>query len=1056
MHFRNIYIIFLFYVCSLTGFLFSQSLNYNNLTFEHLSIEHGLSQITVHSILQDSKGFLWFGTEDGLNRYDGYSFTIYRHDPSDSNSISDNFIWSIIEDSDSNIWVGTNSGGLNKYSYRENSFFSYSKIDTNNKSPLGNNVRVLFEDSEDNLWIGTNNSGLYKLNKSAKKIEKIDLLENQKLSIRALCQDQSGAIWIGTNNRGLFSYNTRNNTLNHFPILSNDSLKIQNNSIWALSCDKQNNIWVGTYNSGLYKFDRKVNRFIEYLNTGHKNSIINNNITSIIIDEKNNPWICTEDGLSIYDQVNNEFYNYQHNLSDLRSLSNSFLRIIFKDNSNLVWIGTVGGGINKLNLLKKFNQYNHNPTDENSISHNMIRTIEGDSKGNIWIGTLGNGINRFDKETNHFQRFNSKNSNLSEDIVTSILEDKNKNLWVGTWGGGINKITFFPNSTNYKIKNIEFYKHSATKLNSLSSNIIQDIYEDSKGDLWIGTEDGLNKLNSKTNTFTNFKYDPENSQSISDSRIQSNCLVEDKFGYLWIGTWQGLNRIKIDSNNLPEKSVFFKISKNDGLSDNRAISIYIDKSNSNTDSLFIWVGTIGGGLNKLSLLVNDIGEIIDYSINVFMEKDGLPSNVIYGILGDEEENLWLSTNNGLSKFNFGSKQFRNFNIDDGLQSNQFFWGAFHKALDGELYFGGINGMNSFYPDKLIENENIPPVYITKCIIESGDGTVNKVFENIEEIRNNRIIELDYDSYNLEIHFASLDFTTPSKNKYKYILENYNEDWIEHYYFNSVSFSGIKDGDYKFIVLGSNNDDIWNTTGASISIIIKTPFWKTWWFILLSILLISVLVAYLIVGQVKNILSIERLRTKLAADLHDNIGSSLTEISILSEVISNRIKTEDKDIKYSLEKISNKSRKLIDKMSDIVWLVNPQRDSLYDLILRLQDTYSDLLSDTKISFRSENLKSLEKVSLSMEHRQHLFLIFKEAINNSITHSRCSELVLNAQVHNRTLTMVLEDNGIGFETSQDKNGNGLINMKNRAQNIRGKLFITSIVGKGTIVKYIGIVA
>ena len=271
--------------------------------------------------------------------------------------------------------------------------------------------------------------------------------------------------------------------------------------------------------------------------------------------------------------------------------------------------------------------------------------------------------------------------------------------------------------------------------------------------------------------------------------------------------------------------------------------------------------------------------------------------------------------------------------------------------------------------------------------------------------------------------------------------------------NFANYKGISDGEYKFLVRGSNNDGLWNESGASITLMISTPFWKSWWFIILVFLTLGGIVAYMVYAQVRNMLAVERVRTKLAADLHDNIGASLTEISILTEVISTRLKSEDQDVLKNLGKISTKSRNLIDKMSDIVWLVNPQRDSLYDLILRLQDTYSDLLADTDISFRSENLKSLEKVSLSMEHRQNLFLIFKEAINNSITHSNCSELLLNANVSGKTLRMKLEDNGDGFDSSGDSLGNGLKNMQNRAKKIGGKLNIDSEPGKGTVVNYFG---
>jgi signal transduction histidine kinase len=311
----------------------------------------------------------------------------------------------------------------------------------------------------------------------------------------------------------------------------------------------------------------------------------------------------------------------------------------------------------------------------------------------------------------------------------------------------------------------------------------------------------------------------------------------------------------------------------------------------------------------------------------------------------------------------------------------------------------------------------------------------------------------YDNYSLSIEFAALDFTTPERNQYEYMLEGYDKDWIRTN-IPKVSYASIADGEYTFKVRGSNNDEVWNEVGSTYTFQVSTPFWKSVWFISLIILILIGFVFYLIATQIKNMLAVERLRTKLAADLHDNIGSSLTEISILSEVIGTRLKDSDEDIKRNLSKISEKSRGLIDKMSDIVWLVNPKRDSLYDLILRLQDTYSELLADTNISLRSENLKALANISLKMEDRQHLFLIFKEAINNSITHGKCTDIFLNAKVSGRKIEMILEDNGTGFsgDTRYFRKWFELI-CKRSGKIIGGKLFIDSEVDKGTTVRYIG---
>ncbi|MDX1701555.1 MAG: two-component regulator propeller domain-containing protein, partial [Melioribacteraceae bacterium] len=656
-----------------------------------------------------------------LNRYDGYDFTVYRYDPSDTTSISDNFIWAIFEDSKKNIWVGTNNGGLNKYDYKENSFNKYYD---RNKEEI-NNIRVIFEDHEQNLWIGTENHGLYKSNFYDSNFVKIIIDTTLNLSIRAICEDKTGNIWIGSNGNGLYKYNPHSLDISNYNT-SNSELESQ--SIWALERDSNEEIWIGTYKAGLAKYDNDEDKIIN-ISGSNNSSIINDNITSLLSDNQNNLWICTEGGLSIFNKDRNQFVNFKHNPSDLRSLSNSLLRSIYMDNHNLIWIGTLGGGVSKLNLKKKFNQFNHNPSDEYSLSNNIIRAVEEDSKENLWIGTLGSGLNRFERSENRFYRINSFEIGLSSNDVTSIFEDSKKNLWIGTWGGGLNRIKL---SKYYKILESERFVNKPFDKNSLSSNIVQDIYEDADGNLWIGTEDGLNLYDISEGHFQRFQFDPADEISISDNRVQSRCIIEDNSGTLWIGTWNGLNMLYTDLSNEIEYYRFRRFYKEQGLSDNRIIALYNDTFEMDSSKQIIWIGTIGGGLNKMILKKNN-NEIIDYSFEHYSERNGLPSNVIYGIIGDDQGNLWLSTNNGISKFNIKTEEFRNFGVDDGLQSNQFFWGAFHKTSDNELFFGGINGLNSFFPNQLVENKNIPPVYITKCNIESTNGTFNLVLNSIDEI-----------------------------------------------------------------------------------------------------------------------------------------------------------------------------------------------------------------------------------------------------------------------------------------------------------------------------------
>ncbi|MBN1300022.1 MAG: hypothetical protein JW995_02305 [Melioribacteraceae bacterium] len=1034
--------------------------NYDNLYFEQLSIEEGLSQITLHAILQDSKGFLWFGTEDGLNRYDGYKFTIYKNDLSDSGSIGDNFIWTLAEDKLGNIWIGTNSGGLNKYDYKTDRFERYTYEADNDASVSENNIRVLYTDKEGILWIGTNSSGLCKLDPSDNLISRIKsdfsgLSENIN-NIRYFTEDDSSNIWIATE-AGLIKYDKISGTAAVLNVFNSKYGMVKVESFWSLIYN-ESILWIGTYNQGLLKYNVETKMVEPYTSSGQP-AISDDIITDLLIDNNSKLWICTENGLSILDDRDETVINYKNDPADMNSLSSNIIRCIYQDKSDLIWIGTFGSGVNKVNLKRKFKLYTHNPTNDNSLSYNVIRSLYEDRKGNLWIGTLGNGLSIFNRSAKSFQHFSQTPGGISSNIITSILEDYQGNIWLGTWGGGLNKLQVRYGKSDKEpiVERITYLSKTGGKI-ELSSNIIQALYEDSESNLWIGTEDGLDLILYSGKTL-HFRSDPSDSNTISDNRIQSKCIIEDRSGNMWVGTWDGLNYFVLNRENFGSNSDVEIIriagdnNKDLSLSDNRIVAIYEDTLNAGDDEILLWIGTIGGGLNELRIKPDNVNSGKDYKINVYTEKEGLANNVIYGILGDDYGNIWLSTNNGISRFNPADKTFRNYDIYDGLQSNQFSWGAYCKTRDGELFFGGTNGLNSFNPEELYDNDYIPPVYITGCSILRAQPQSRESAINVNTLAGEDNIRLPYDTYTLRFEFSALDYTTPAKNQYEYILDGYDKTWIKQIATNSATYTNVQDGKYTFRVRASNNDGLWNYDGASLNVTILTPFWKTWWFIIITISIIAFFIFYFVFTQIKNMLAVERLRTKLAADLHDNIGSSLTEISILSEVIGTRISEEEDYIKKNLNRISQKSRSLIDKMSDIVWLVNPNRDSLYDLILRLQDTYSELLADTNISLKSENLKSLQRVSLQMEHRQHLFLIFKEAINNSINHSGCSEISLNANVSGKKLIMLLKDNGKGFAMNKGFKGNGLDNMKRRAKMIKGELFIESSPDNGTTIKYIG---
>jgi|YelNatPaOPRAMG01_1025707.scaffolds.fasta_scaffold00247_10 ligand-binding sensor domain-containing protein/two-component sensor histidine kinase len=1046
--------LFFLFTLLLPGLFTTQFSQEKSVNYVHILSEDGLSQNTVHSILQDKKGFMWFATEDGLNKYDGYKFTIYRNDPLDRNSLPDNFIWKIYEDKSDNLWIGTNNEGLCRYDEEKGEFIDFKNNQNDPNSLSYNNVRAIFEDSKGNLWIGTEGGGLDKLNKKGNNFIHFKHNPNNQNSLSSnvvltIFEDKEGEMWIGGNG-GLDKFDRSTGKFYNYSFNVKNKNSLSNNVVLSMCEDGNGCLWIGTLN-GLTKFDKKKNTFTRFLMNSQFEGADYDRINALMVDNAGVLWIGTGSGVFLLNTNTNKIINEGSTPHNSGILINNNILSLYEDKSGVIWIGTAEDGIVKYDKERiRFKYYQHDPYNKNSLSNNTIRAIFEENNGTLWIGTLGGGLDKYDPHTNSYSHFVDNpydKFSINDNSVSAIFKDSFGTLWVGTWKGGLNKAY---NSSKGNLKFVH-YLFNPFDAHSLSNNIVQSIFEDSEKRLWIGTGVGLDLYNKKKNNFIRFEHDPNNKYSISGDLVQS-CIIQDKSGNLWIGTWNGLNKLtpielkKALTNPSSVKFISYRfgLDKN-GLSDNRVISLLEGKNGD------IWIGTYGGGLNQLTLNQQNLEhpKFIKYTTS-----DGLPSNVIYSIQQDDNGNLWLSTDNGLSRFNLSSKIFRNYDVNDGLQENQFFWGAGFKGKNGQLFFGGTKGLISFYPTELNMNNHIPPIVITDFqIFNKPVGINTKDSPLTKPITATKKIILSYSQNVFSFEFAALDFTAPNKNKYAYMMEGFDKNWILSNYRRYVTYTNLDPGKYIFRVIGSNNDGVWNKKGVSLEIDILPPFWRTWWFISISILLIGGFVVFIIIYRVRNLLAVERLRTKIAADLHDNIGSSLTEISILSEVIYQKLDSVGDDVKKSLKMISDKSRSLIDSMSDIVWLVNPKRDSLYDLILRLRDTYTELSSYASISFRSENLKSLERVSLSMEHRQHLYLIFKEGINNCISHSGCTEISLDAFVKGKHLEMILKDNGKGFDISQKSSGNGLDNMKQRAKSIGGVINIFSEKGKGTTIQFVG---
>ncbi len=1024
--------------------------------FKRYPISEGLSQSTVKSMLQDSKGYLWFGTANGLNRFDGYSFKIYVNDPLDSTSLSDNGVLSIFEDSKGFLWIGTINGSINKFNRKTGVFSKY------------NFIRTLKTEKDPN---------------EATFEYPLPYSRFSDLSVTSIIEDDDGKMWFGTWGKGLIKFDTETQKIIHFKYSSSANSQFNVNKIMTLLKDKDNTIWVGTVGRGIYKIVKEKNEY-KTVNFSSKNNrtIKEDKIFSLVLDNKSNLWIGTfGDGLyklRAKEQANKPSEAIIDKIILRGSQSNNSLDFIVTslaiDENGGIWIASFRKGVYRLDTLTgEQTNFINKPNDPNSLTKNDVISLMIDKSGSLWVGThLGKGLEKLERNREKFKQINKSNDGLNDDVIWAIYQGSEPKTWIGTYKGGLN---LWDRKTN----KFYYFKNNYADSSSISDNHVRAIAEHANGNLWIGTySGGLNIFNKNTKKFTRYLYNKNDSTSISGNQVQS--ILFDKNGNAWIGIFGGglckVTQKDIASNQIKFQRIKYSSSDPFGLSDNRIYSLYEDKEG------FIWVGTFGGGLNKYNPAANQFlsykyipGDKTSLSDNRVMaihedrygriwigtygggllrfdkkkelfyrykDINKMMSSVVYGILEDRHRNLWLSTDNGLLKFDLLTEQIAQYDIYDGVQNLEFSGGAYCKSPNGEMFFGGINGFNYFYPYQISDNKYIPPIAITSFRV------FNDVFKGEQDS-----ITLDYNQNFFAFEFSSLDYTLPQDNQYAYMLEGFNKEWI---YVNSqrriASYTNLPPGNYTFRVIGSNNDGTWNFLGATVYLKILPPFYRKWWFILSVIASLVCLVYYLATARYRSLLTIEKLKSKLAADLHDSIGSGLTEISILSELVTQESLRKGITESDNLKLISERARSLIDNMSDIVWMVNPKRDSFHDLIVRLKDTYSDLLNSYGISFKTTNLEKLDSVKLPMEHKQNLFLIFKEGINNSIKHSRCSRISLEADFSKEVLRLSLVDNGIGIPSSNEHFGNGITNMINRAAAIGGNLDINS-TKEGTSVTYTG---
>lgn len=789
--------------------------------FEHLGTARGLSQSNVTCILQDSRGFMWFGTRDGLNKYDGYGFVIYKNSAGDPHSLGNNFITSLIEDKEGNLWIGTWGGGLDRWEREKDRFTHYSHA--KNAGSLSNDfINSLMQDEQGNIWIGTDGGGLNILDpvtgrstnyihddKDAKSLGDNDVTH--------IFKDSRHRVWIGTSHGGLNLFDRNRHVFTRFLHDDKDSLSLSCNTVWRIFEDSRFRLWIGTKGGGLDLFDPSRARFHHHKNNPTDgNSLATNIVVALCGDEDGKIWVGTENGgISVLDPDKGIFHSYRHDDIDNTSLGNNSIYSLYKDSRGNMWVGTYSSGVELFNKsANKFHHFKHN-SSPGSLSNNNVLNLVEDSRNNLWVGTDGGGLELFDRQTGRFIHYRHKaadKNSICGDYVLSVREDSEGSLWVGTWGDGLTVIS-------RKRDQFRHYKSSPSDTAALSGNNIYALTEDKDKEVWVGTYgNGLNLYDRKKDRFLRYRHDDNNPNSISSDRILT--LAGDDKGYLWIGTFDGgLDRLDKKTNTF----IHYRHDDNkNSLSNNTVNYVYVDSRGN------LWICT-ADGLNRLD---SQTGHFTVYST-----KDGLPNAMIFGILEDKQGNLWVSTNNGLSRFDPAKRVFTGFSVADGLQSNEFKPHSCFKSVSGMLYFGGINGFNSFFPDSIKEAAYEPPLMITgfqvfnkDVLISSGDTLVTPLKKSITETKE---ITLSYKNAVISFEFASLNYTIPEKKQYAYRLEGFDKKWNNIGTRRLATYTNLDPGDYIFKVRGLNNNGRWSADTTDIRLIITPPFWQTWWFRLLA-------------------------------------------------------------------------------------------------------------------------------------------------------------------------------------------------------------------------------
>lgn len=843
----------------ISGIVFGQ---FHEIKFDRIGTDKGLSQNSVTCILQDHRGAVWIGTQDGLNVYDGYQFNVFRHDPDDRFSISDHHIQCLYEDPTGNIWIGTLSGGLNQFDRQTGRFVRYGRYPQSPVPFPDNNISSLCAMNDSVFWVGTFNSGLYRFYFRTQRLERVKLSDQTTERIRVLHKDPQNRLWIGTVGQGLFRYDS-DGKIHHYRPDATIKGSRRLAQVWSMTSDRIGRLWVGTLGGGLLYLDTA--QFTEstdktefqVLNDSYHRPLVNDpRILSLMTDSEGWVWIGTaQDGLyrifcdPVYGDIQTGLTrHFMYQPADPWSIANNTISSLMQDKGGLIWIGTLGGGICRYDRYRHKFFHVHSLMDGSSaMKSNMVTAFAEDAAGIIWVAT-DRGIYRYDPV--RAEILQPPKGKFPDSRIRSMALDPEGRLWFGTEKG-----LWFYDPTHHRSG---VYVHKADDSNSLSHNTITAVWAAHDGSLWIGTfGGGLNRFDLRSGRFQRFYHQSDDSLSLSHNTVR--VVMEDSRRRLWIGTLSGLNLYE------PTKKSFHRFMHQPQIAGSLRHPVVLSACEDRSRQL--WFGTYGGGLHLYDSLTG--------LFSVFSQKDGLPNDVIYGIVCDDSNHLWISTNRGLAKVVYDRITQRAriwvFNESDGLQSNEFNAGAYLSSRRGNLYFGGPNGFNVFHPRQIMRSTYHSPVVISRVKV-NYETVYPALFRPLSHL------DLHPGDFILTVEFASLDFAVSGNLQYQYQLEGFDKNSVFAGNRRSATYTNLDPGDYVFLAKGTNRDGLWSDSLAILRIQVHPPFWKTAWFYILTATLITGTVLGLFRIRIRSIQRQKRRLEKLVEQRTNALNRQTMELS----------------------------------------------------------------------------------------------------------------------------------------------------------------------------------